>query len=175
MFASRIRAVVVAAGASLGLAACTTSPFGYSGVSVGVGSNGYYGSPYYGYGYGSPYYGYGSRYSGYGYPGYGWYNGYYYPGSGYYVYGRDGSRYRWSDSQRRYWEARRAEMRQNRALIEAEQREFRHDRRVNRRAYRDGEITREEQQERNRAERREYRRDTREARRELRRERRRDD
>lgn len=68
--------------------------YGYGGVSVGTG---YYG----GGGYYDDYYGYGP--SAYG----GWYDGYYYPGSGYYVYDRGGSRRRWDDGQRRYWESRR--------------------------------------------------------------------
>ena len=77
---------------SLGLSACTT-PYGYSGVSVGVGNGGYGGYGYDGYGYGG-YGGYGypgyGDYGGYGYPSYwGWYDNYYYPGTGYYVYRRD--------------------------------------------------------------------------------------
>lgn len=72
--------------ASLSLGGCTMDDgYGYGGVEVG------YGAPYYGYGY-APY---------------GWYDGYYYPGSGYWLYDRGGSRYRWSDRQRRYWEQRR--------------------------------------------------------------------
>ena len=135
MFTPRIRAALLVASASLGLSACT-GLYGGPGVGVGLGyGNGYgaYGSPYYGagYGYGSPYYGagygYGSPYySGFGYGSpyyggfgsgfgmplsyYGWYNNYYYPGTGYYVYTRDGSRQRWSDAQRRYWESRRAQV-----------------------------------------------------------------
>jgi hypothetical protein len=94
--------------ATFGLSACTN-------YGLGIGSPGYY-DPYYGsgyggygaYGYGSPYgaYGYGYPY-GVGYSPYGWYDNYYYPGTGYYVYSRDGSRHRWSDAQRRYWEGRR--------------------------------------------------------------------
>lgn len=47
---------------------------------------------------------------GYGYPHrsyYGWYDDYYYPGAGYYLYDRYGTRHRWNDGQRRYWEGRR--------------------------------------------------------------------
>jgi hypothetical protein len=63
---------------------------GYGGVNVGYGP-GYY-----------------DDYSGpYGYAPYGWYDGYYYPGSGYWLYDRGGTRHRWSDHQRRYWEQRR--------------------------------------------------------------------
>jgi len=81
----RLRAVVFAAGAALGLSACVT--------------DGYYGG---GYGYADSYYsGYGGS------PYYGWYDGYYYPGSGGYVYDRGGRRHGWNDRQRRYWEARR--------------------------------------------------------------------
>jgi hypothetical protein len=123
----RLAAVTLAAG--IGLSGCTTyDPYGYSGVSVGLGyGNGYYdpyygggygyGSPYGGYGYGSPYggYGYGSPYGGYGYGspyGYnssywGWNNGYYYPGTGYYVYDSARRPHTWSDTQRRYWTERR--------------------------------------------------------------------
>ncbi len=46
-------------------------------------------------------------YSGYDQPYYGWYGDYYYPGAGYYVYDRRGSRHRWNDNHRRYWEGRR--------------------------------------------------------------------
>src|SRR5690554_8135295 len=69
--------------AALGLAGCSTydsGGYGYSRVSVGLASS---------------------------YPYYGWYDGYYYPGTGYYIYDRSGSRYRWSDRHRRYWEVRR--------------------------------------------------------------------
>lgn len=136
MYASRIRAAGLAILGTVGVAACAT-PYG-SGVSVGIGNAGYY-SPYgYGYGY-SPYrygsYGYGYPYGsrlgygygnpfgyglgyglGYGYPTYGWYNGFYYPGTGIYVISRDGRRFRWSDAQRRYWEAR-LEAARERAVI----------------------------------------------------------
>jgi hypothetical protein len=105
MYASRIRAAGLVIAASLGLSACM-SPYGYSSVGVGIGSGyGSYGYDGYGYGgYGG--YGYPGGY-GYGYPSYGWYDDFYYPGTGYYVYSRDGSRHRWTDSQRRYWESRR--------------------------------------------------------------------
>lgn len=76
--------------------------YGYGGMSVGTG---YYGGGY------DPYWD-----SGYYQPGYfsGWYDNYYYPGSGYYVFDRSGRRHRWSDGQRRYWEGRRAERRDDR-------------------------------------------------------------
>ena len=128
MLAPRLRSALILLTASVGLTGCAYGPYGnqgYGGVSVGYG-NGYgaYGSPYYGGGYGSPYYGagygygspyygsgygYGSPYYGYGYQPsyYGWHNDYYYPGTGAYVYGRDGRRWEWSPSQRRYWESRR--------------------------------------------------------------------
>jgi hypothetical protein len=112
MFAYALRTAALAAAAIVGLSACT-SPYGYNGVSVGVGNAGYY-DPYYndGYGYG---YGYDAGYSGYGYPGYGfgyapywgWNDGFYYPGTGYYVYDHHHHRHHWSDAQRRYWQARR--------------------------------------------------------------------
>lgn len=87
---------VMLAGATLGLGGCTMLG-GYGGLDVGY-NDGYYDS-----GYGDPYYGdsyYGNSY-------YGWYDGYYYPGTGYYLYDRAGSRHRWNDRHRRYWEARR--------------------------------------------------------------------
>jgi hypothetical protein len=112
MYAFRLRATAVALVAGVGLTGCM-SPYGYNGVSVGVGSGGYY-DPYYGgYGYGGyPQYGYGygAGYPGYGYgyaPYYGWYDDFYYPGSGYYVYDRYRRPHRWSDDQRRHWESRR--------------------------------------------------------------------
>ena len=134
MFAPRIRSALIVLAGSVALTGCAYGPYG--GISAGYGSpyygsgystpyygSGYgspyysagYGSPYYGSGYGSPYYGgYGNPYGygyGYGAPSYyGWYNDLYYPGTGYYVYTRDGSRQRWSDAQRRYWESRRAQV-----------------------------------------------------------------
>jgi hypothetical protein len=86
----RLRNILLAATASLGLSACA-----YDG----------YGSVGYGYGYGGydPYY-----YDDY-YPGsyYGWWGDYYYPGTGFYVFDRRGHRHRWNDDQRHYWEGRR--------------------------------------------------------------------
>jgi len=110
MFAYPIRTVALTLCAAAGLSACTTGPYGYGGVSVGVG-NGYY-DPYYG-GYG---YGYGAGYPGYGLgygldPYWGWYDGFYYPGTGYYVYDRYRRPHRWTDTQRRYWEQRRERLR----------------------------------------------------------------
>lgn len=69
--------------AALGLAGCSSYDRGYGYSRVAVGHSNY-ARPYYG-----------------------WYDGYYYPGTGYYVYDRSGSRYRWSDRYRGYWEARR--------------------------------------------------------------------
>ena len=113
MYAFRLRAAAVGLVAGIGLSGCMT-PYG-NGLSVGLG-NGYYGNTYgyngYGYGYGYPGYGYGyaAGYPGYGYgyaPYYGWYDDFYYPGSGYYVYDVYRQPHRWTDAQRRYWEARR--------------------------------------------------------------------
>jgi hypothetical protein len=77
---------------ALALGGCTYDGAGYGGVNVGYGSGYYYDD----YPYGS-----------YDYAPYGWYDGYYYPGNGYWLYDRGGSRHRWSDNQRRYWEQRR--------------------------------------------------------------------
>lgn len=101
-----LRTAALALVAGIGLSGCAYGP--YSGLGVGVG----YGD---GYGYGDPYYGgygYGAGY-GYGDPYYGWYDGFYYPGTGYYVYDRYRRPYRWTDSQRRYWEVRRDRARRN--------------------------------------------------------------
>ena len=118
-----LRNAAIALIAGVGLSGCAYGPYG--GLSVGAGyGNGYgygydpyyssygYGSPYGygGYGYGSPYGGYGSPYGyGYGSPYWGWNDGFYYPGTGYYVYDSSRRPYRWTDSQRRYWEQRRTE------------------------------------------------------------------
>lgn len=127
-----LRNAAIALVAGVALSGCAYGP--YSGLSVGAGyGNGYdpyysgygygaqygygygspyggYGSPYGGYGYGSPYGGYGSPYGyGYGSPYWGWNDGFYYPGTGYYVYDSSRRPYRWSDSQRRYWEQRRTQ------------------------------------------------------------------
>lgn len=85
-----LRNLVLISAASLGLAACTDG-YGYGGVGYGYG--GYYNDYYDGGYYGSPYYG--------------WYDGWYYPGTGYYVFDNRGTRRRWDDGQRRYWEGRR--------------------------------------------------------------------
>lgn len=84
--AGPIRTVVLLAAAGTALAGCSTyGSLGYGGVYASTGyGGGYYDDPYYG-----------------------WYDDYYYPGTGYYIYDRSGARSRWSDSQRRYWEARR--------------------------------------------------------------------
>ncbi|WP_343528544.1 hypothetical protein [Sphingomonas sp.] len=79
----------------LALGGCTDG-YGYTGLSAGYGTGGYYGG-----GYGGPYgYGYAPSY-------YGWYNDFYYPGTGIYVYDRYRQPYRWNDGQRAYWEGRR--------------------------------------------------------------------
>ena len=112
--------------AALGLAGCSSydDGYGYSRVSVGLGGYGGYG-------------GYGNHGS-YNRPYYGWYDGYYYPGTGYYIYNRYGSRYRWSDRYRNYWESRRpsGRFRDNWDGYYAERREYRRDRRDDRRDFR---------------------------------------
>lgn len=96
MAVPRIKALALSAVASVTLSACVTDG-GYGGLSVGYGSAGYYGNPYYGGGYG--------HYAS------GWYDDFYYPGGGYYVYDRRGARHAWNDNQRRYWEGRRYTLR----------------------------------------------------------------
>ena len=110
-------------GAALALAGCSSYDdgygYGYNRVSLGYGSY----APYYG-----------------------WYDNYYYPGTGYYIYDRSGSRYRWNDVQRRYWEARRPSgryadnwsgyRREYRPERRADAREWRRDRREDRREWR---------------------------------------
>jgi hypothetical protein len=92
MIGPRLRTIVFAAVATLGLSACYEDGYGYGGLSVGYGSAGYY-DPYYAGGYGAPYWG--------------WYDNFYYPGTGFFVYDRFGSRHRWNDRHRHYWEGRR--------------------------------------------------------------------
>lgn len=93
---SKIAIAGLALASTLALGGCYDDGYGYSGVSVGYGTGGYYG-------YDSPYY------DGYGYPGYGWYDDFYYPGTGYYVFDRGGRRHRWTDSQRQYWQSQRGD------------------------------------------------------------------
>ena len=80
----RIGLAALAIATGLGLAGCHDG-YGYGGLDVGYSDNAYAGYPAY----------------------YGWYGDYYYPGSGYYVFDRYRRPFRWSDDQRRYWEARR--------------------------------------------------------------------
>jgi hypothetical protein len=145
-----LRPAIIAV-AALGLAGCSSYDdgygYGYSRVSLGYSNYGGYGTPYY----------------------YGWYDGYYYPGTGYYLYDRYGSRYRWSDRYRNYWEARRPSgrsYRDNWSGYRQERREdrrdWRRDRREDNREWRQG--RREESRERRR-DRREDRRDDRRRRR----------
>ncbi len=89
---NRIFPAILAASAAFALSGCVTDGYGYGGVDVGYGSG-------YGGGYGNGYYG--------GDPYWGWNDDFYYPGAGYYIYDRGGSRHRWNDSQRAYWEGRR--------------------------------------------------------------------
>jgi hypothetical protein len=99
---------------AVALSGCESyGPYGYSGVSIGVGTGGFYGG--YGGGYGGGYYD-GGYYPSYGYarPWGGWYGDYYYPGTGVIVYDRDRRGHRWNDDQRRYWEQRRAQYRAER-------------------------------------------------------------
>lgn len=147
MLSHRIRAAVLVASASLGLAACST----YDG---------------YGYGYGSGYYRGGYALSDGG-PFYGWYDNYYYPGSGYYIYDRRGNRRAMNQQQRSYW-LNRARTPQDRAQIRRNYRDFRADRQgdraqlraerqANREALQSGRITREQFRAERRSDRREFR------------------
>lgn len=110
------RTALIAA-AALGLAGCSSYyddyyGRGYSRVALGY-SSGYY-QPYYG-----------------------WYDGYYYPGTGYYLYDSYGSRHRWDDRYRSYWEARRPSGNYRYSDNWNDyRREYRRDRRDHRRDYR---------------------------------------
>lgn len=160
-------------GLGLATSACTDG-YGYSGVNVGYGGGGYY-DPYdtgYGYaGYGAGYGGLSSYY--------GWSGNYYYPGTGVYVYDRNRGRHRWNDGQRRYWEGRRGNIR-NEAIRDnwadfrrdnrGDRRDYRGDLRNNRQAYRDGTINRDQFREGRQQARREFRGDARENLRDTRRE-----
>lgn len=90
MISMRTVAPVAALASVLVLGGCTTDGYGHGGVNVGYGSGYYY--DHYPYGPYAPY---------------GWYDGYYYPGNGYWLYDRRGTRHRWSERQKRYWEQRR--------------------------------------------------------------------
>ena len=99
----------LAIGVLLAAGACSeygdSRGYGYSSVSVGYSSDGYryrdrYADRYY------------DRYDPYYSSYYGWYDNYYYPGVGVYLYDRSGSRHRWNDGQRRYWESRRGQSEQ---------------------------------------------------------------
>lgn len=104
MYANRFRAVVLAFAAGLGVSACTYgNGYGYSGLSLGYNSGGYYDDGFYGGGLGYDGYGYGGTF---GAPYWGWYGDYYYPGAGYYVYDRNRRPFRWNDRQRTYWQNR---------------------------------------------------------------------
>ncbi|WP_404334335.1 hypothetical protein AB2M62_12985 [Sphingomonas sp. MMS12-HWE2-04] len=102
----RLAALAASLAGAAALSGCVDDGYGYGGgysaVSVGYSSPGYYGG-YDDYGYG----GYGGGYGSY----YGWYGDYYYPGSGFYVYDRDRRPHRWNSGQRRYWETRRSNWR----------------------------------------------------------------
>jgi hypothetical protein len=180
---SLIRKLSLVAVAAVGLAGCSTfNP--YVGTSIGVGS-GYY-DPYYGSNYGgyASYGGYGAPYGVYSSPYGGWYSGYYYPGTGAYVYDQQRRRYAISQAQRRYWEQQRI-LRSRNPAVQQNVRDYRVERRDDRRAYRverrddraavrAGQVTREAYRADRREDRREYRQDERRDRRELRRENRRD-
>ena len=184
-----LRLVAVAAvGAALGGCA-TYGPYGYSGVSVGYGSGGYYNDGYYGgygSGYGSPYgydnFGYGPGLYGSSYGG--WYGNYYYPGTGIYVYDRNRRSYRMSNAQRRYWQQQRLLRQRNPEVIQnrrayrvdrqGDRRAYRVERRDDRRALENGQVSREQYRADRQQDRRAYRQERREDRRDLRRDNRRD-
>ena len=96
----KIGIIMLGAASLFSLGGCVDDGYGYSSVSVGYGSPGYYGDYYidfYDGGYGTPYYG--------------WYGGYYYPGTGYYVYDRYRRPHRWDSNQQRYWQNRGSQWR----------------------------------------------------------------
>ena len=86
-----LRHVALAVCAAATVAGCTTYDDGYG---YNYGRN-YYASRPWAYTYGTPY-----SY-------FGWYDNFYYPGVGVYLYDGSGLRYRWDQSQQRYWESRR--------------------------------------------------------------------
>ena len=138
--AKRLALAATGIAAALALNSCTDG-YGYTGVSLGYSSPGYY----YDDAWGDPYWG--------------WYGDYYYPGVGIYVYDRGGGRHRWNDRSRRYWEGRRhywrgGDRRADWRDFRRDRREFREDRRVDRRDFR------RDRQDR-RDDRREWRRDRR--------------
>ena len=103
MVATRLRALLVGAGASLALSGCMSlGGYGYADQGGYYNDGGYYGGSGYGDPYGAGYGGYDS----YGYGAgsyYGWYDNFYYPGTGFYVFDTYGQRHRWSGRQQRYW------------------------------------------------------------------------
>jgi len=158
-----LRNVAIALAASLSLTACYNDGYGHSRVSVG----------------------YGASYPSY----YGWYDDFYYPGTGYYVYDRGGHRQRWNDRQSRYWTERqrnfrgadRADRRQLRNNWQAfrqdrrtDDRAFRQARRQDRQTVRAGQVTREQFRQNRQADRQAARQELRQDRQDTRRENRRD-
>jgi len=104
--ASRIAlAGALALGTTLGACTDDYGGYGYSSVSVGYGSPGYYDGRW-----GDPYWG--------------WYGDYYYPGSGYYVYDRNHRRSRWNADQQRYWQGRGAGWRGDRGHMRSNWHDF---------------------------------------------------
>jgi len=91
MTSLRKAATAAALASAVWLGGCAYDDYGYGGVNVGYGG-GYYYDDCYGCGPYAPF---------------GWYDGYYYPGNGYWLYDRRGTRHRWTDRQRDYWQHRR--------------------------------------------------------------------
>ncbi|WP_133365970.1 hypothetical protein [Qipengyuania sediminis] len=157
---SPLRSIVITLVSASALAGCTTL-----GLDAGYYDDDYHNGGYYDRGYESGSY-------------YGWYGDYYYPGTGYYVYDRGGRRHAWNDWQRRFWEARRAAIRDRRDLRDnwsefrrdrrEDRRDYREERRENREDFRRGEIDRREYREERREDRKEFREERREDRREFR-------
>jgi len=131
---TRVRMPVLGISTMLLLGGCAYGDLGgYGGLSIGVGSGGYYDDDYSpgGY-YGDP------RYGGYeSYPRYGWYDGFYYPGQGAYVYDRVGRALAMRAQDRLYWLERRRALRDDRRADRADRRDERRDHRLERRGERE--------------------------------------
>jgi hypothetical protein len=128
MFFPRFRSILVGLSSALAIGGCAYGDLGgYGGLSVGIGSGGYY----------DDYHDRGSYYGGHdAYPRYGWYDGYYYPGYGYDVYDRVGRSLAMRAQDRLYWLERRRDIREDRRDARRARRGDGRDERLERRAER---------------------------------------